>query len=325
MPSAPDPAPPPPKPRKRWLPRLRFSLRTLVILVLLIGSGMTFVAHWQPWYRVADVMTEKSIGHVEYSADSRHIGIIEDNYGTALAPGAKTRPYALLLLDSQTGALAKRFTEDFPSGFIVENLVLWSPDMKRTGLQFTEAATYCTKARMWDLASGEIVPPEDVAKIVNAPRHNATELMHLWVKDGSVWIWKDGRPVKEVLPSTTVLRAAAQTNGQRLFTLEVDFNIEQHGRRQSSELRIWDLTTGTPLSRLPAFADELTLSNDGNSIIAYSDEYNSVQLFHRRRPEYWWGVAWLPEFWLTVLFAGALGWSVWRDGKSQPSNSPQRT
>ena len=42
---------------------------------------------------------------------------------------------------------------------------------------------------------------------------------------------------------------------------------------------------------------------------------NHARVWRRRRPEYWWGVAWLPEFWLTVLFAGALGWSVWRDRK----------
>jgi len=36
-------------------------------------------------------------------------------------------------------------------------------------------------------------------------------------------------------------------------------------------------------------------------------------IWRHRRPEYWWGLAWLPEFWLTVLFAGAFVWSVWRD------------
>ena len=34
---------------------------------------------------------------------------------------------------------------------------------------------------------------------------------------------------------------------------------------------------------------------------------------HRRRPEYWYGVAWLPEFWLTVVLGVGLVWSVWRD------------
>ena len=38
-----------------------------------------------------------------------------------------------------------------------------------------------------------------------------------------------------------------------------------------------------------------------------------VFVWHRRRPEYWYGVAWLWEIWATVFFALALVWSVWRD------------
>ncbi len=33
----------------------------------------------------------------------------------------------------------------------------------------------------------------------------------------------------------------------------------------------------------------------------------------QNRPSAIWGVAWLPEFWLTVAFAGLFVWSVWRD------------
>jgi WD40 repeat protein len=42
----------------------------------------------------------------------------------------------------------------------------------------------------------------------------------------------------------------------------------------------------------------------------------AARLWCRRRPERWWGVAWLPEFWLTILFAGALVWSLWRDHRT---------
>lgn len=40
--------------------------------------------------------------------------------------------------------------------------------------------------------------------------------------------------------------------------------------------------------------------------------YKQVQVWHRRRPEFWYGFAWLPEFWLTVILAGALLWSISR-------------
>ena len=41
-----------------------------------------------------------------------------------------------------------------------------------------------------------------------------------------------------------------------------------------------------------------------------------IHLWQRRRPEYWWGVAWLPEFWLTVVLGIGLIVSVWRDSRN---------
>jgi hypothetical protein len=39
-------------------------------------------------------------------------------------------------------------------------------------------------------------------------------------------------------------------------------------------------------------------------------------LWIRRRPEYWYGVAWLPVFWVTVALGIGLGWNVWRDRRA---------
>ena len=39
----------------------------------------------------------------------------------------------------------------------------------------------------------------------------------------------------------------------------------------------------------------------------------SVPVFHLCRPIQWYGVAWLPEFWLTVVLGVGLVWSFWRD------------
>jgi len=39
------------------------------------------------------------------------------------------------------------------------------------------------------------------------------------------------------------------------------------------------------------------------------------QYWHRRRPEWWWGIAWLPEFWLTLMFGVGLVVSVVKDWK----------
>ena len=49
------------------------------------------------------------------------------------------------------------------------------------------------------------------------------------------------------------------------------------------------------------------------SQIAFDTGTGGVSIWHRRRPEYWWGVAWLPEFWLTLAISIGLVWNVWRD------------
>ncbi len=58
-------------------------------------------------------------------------------------------------------------------------------------------------------------------------------------------------------------------------------------------------------------------SSDGMTVLA-GDSKDELGVWCRNRPEYWWGVAWLPEFWLTSFFTGALLWSLWRDRKSSP-------
>ncbi len=40
-----------------------------------------------------------------------------------------------------------------------------------------------------------------------------------------------------------------------------------------------------------------------------------IVIYRRRRPEWWWGIAWLWEFWLTLAFGLGLAWSLWRDWK----------
>jgi WD40 repeat protein len=40
--------------------------------------------------------------------------------------------------------------------------------------------------------------------------------------------------------------------------------------------------------------------------VAVSDEHDFYGLWSNRRPEWWWGIAWLPEFWVALLAGGGL-------------------
>ena len=77
---------------------------------------------------------------------------------------------------------------------------------------------------------------------------------------------------------------------------------------QESEL--YDLDSGKLLFSFPSRA---AFSPDGKHVLAYSS--NEVRIWRRRRPEWWWGVFWLPQFWFTVLFAVGFVWSLRRDYK----------
>jgi hypothetical protein len=67
--------------------------------------------------------------------------------------------------------------------------------------------------------------------------------------------------------------------------------------------------TETPLGFTP-----LGFTPDGESFLTYHFENNRrATIWKRRRPEWWWGVAWLPELWMTAAFTALLCWSLRRD------------
>ncbi|MCY3022137.1 MAG: hypothetical protein NTW87_24255, partial [Planctomycetota bacterium] len=53
------------------------------------------------------------------------------------------------------------------------------------------------------------------------------------------------------------------------------------------------------------------MSRDGDRLAA--PYRGNLLLWRRVRPEWWWGVAWLPAFWVMVAFASAFLWSVWEE------------
>ena len=78
-----------------------------------------------------------------------------------------------------------------------------------------------------------------------------------------------------------------------------------HGRRLVTEPKqatIWDARDGSMLWKFPEERTTIRyISRTGDRIVTYKGE-----IWRRRRPEYWWGIAWLPEFWIALVSGTAL-------------------
>ena len=116
-------------------------------------------------------------------------------------------------------------------------------------------------------------------------------------------------------------------SGTKLFELKCDKAVETleyspDGRLiqtawSDGAVRIWDAKTGLQCAEFfenthKKYLNDSEFSPDGQRIVTASHD-ETAQIWQRRRPEAWWGVAWLPEFWMAIVFAVALIWSVRRD------------
>jgi WD40 repeat protein len=399
------------KPRKRWLPRLRFSLRTLVSITLMIGSGMFLHFRQEPWAlertlsgpeiqctvfspdgsrlfvaggeaaclwnsftgeKIADFKgNDEGLSNAIFAPDGRQI--ITGNYRYTIrvwdaASGKLIKPMRGCLLAATPNRLISAQEKDvhvweYDQQHELHELAILKGSNTRIA-DVSPDSKYVVTAddnniRLWNPLSGAEIR---VFEHVNSPRSLSFSPDSSRVvasgDGGSVVAWEvnSGRKVFECQARSMVFYGgySLPPDGEQMFAFySPDGNrivtpSDKHAVRVwdpnsgrelfstkgntrpvytcrcfpdssrivteslDSSVRIWDMLTGEQLTVLNLkSAGTLALSPDGQRICVGNG--NTAYIWSRRRPEYWWGIAWLPEFWLTVLFAGALVWSVWRD------------
>ncbi|MHC4249649.1 MAG: WD40 repeat domain-containing protein [Planctomycetota bacterium] len=77
-------------------------------------------------------------------------------------------------------------------------------------------------------------------------------------------------------------------------------------------LTVMDVESGEVLDVIGRVAAFVVASDEAVLVEFFRDDA-AVALVRRVRPEEWWGVLWLPHFWLIVALAAAVVWSGWRD------------
>ena len=219
---------------RRWFPRLRFSLRTLVIAVLLVGSAGGLWWRWEPW---AEKWQLPSFAvSAAFSPNAKFVAAV-----TGKVWVSQERAPELLLLDVYTGAVYRRFNEKLSSTDWVMPGIYFSAESSEVGFVSYINNGSALGVHSWYAQTGEklscVLSPES--------------LPHLR---------KCGGP-------------EAWTSGEE-----------------------WSYCEKTP---------------DGEHMLSLKG--GRLRVLSARRPEYWWGLAWLPEFWLTHLLALGFIWSLWRD------------
>ncbi len=182
-------------------------------------------------------------------------------------------------------------------------MALFSPDGRRI-----VTASNDDTARIWEASSGREVAclRGHSANLCSAAFSRDGARVVTTSFDGTARIWDaDSGALLVTLRCQTgpVLNAAFSHYGKEVFTAGTDGTV-----------RAWDAGTGRQLAILSGHkgvVQSVAVTPSGKIISTGED--GTVRVWNYNHPDTTYGVASLPEFWITMLLAGAAVWSLWRD------------
>jgi len=227
-----------------WRPR--FSLRTLVVFLLLVTSGVGLWMHWEPWAIAWQQDFDGCVYSIELTSAGEEVRVVGN---PILYP-----------------------EHEFPPSF---------PGVTQL-------------RRYYRIRDGARVGKEDVTY---TPEQKDDYIRSFPKPPPTSCTSPDGR--------RTIARASVTMATGR--TLKV------------GKITVTDAKTGEVLTEIEDGGSArgpftCLLIDNGRCLVAHAAD--GVVCFRRRRPEWWWGVFWLWEFWLTAVFAGLFVWSVVRDRRA---------
>ncbi len=274
---------------------LRFSLRTLVIFILLLTSGIGLAWNWGPWacderVWLSNAWTGGMLAalspdrHRLVLLSGRYIGLWETKTGNRIAASAGIPEKRLIPTFRDGGSrIVLQVEETDPPQFLE-----WVPG--REGVSELPA-------------EDQLVHREPSQR---AAPHGRTLVLQ---PDGSAEVrQRDGK---------TVASLDKDVRGFRWGGLSPSGNLAILGWRTEG---ILVAHLGPPLSvcRIGTPEDKIILAEFGatdEEVIAVTN-HEELLFWRRIRPHQWYGIFYLWEFWLTAAFAGLFVWSVVRDRRN---------
>jgi len=204
-------------------------------------------------------------------------------------------------------------------------------------------AGYMNCSKLWDAASGKCLVTRTGEQAFFLPGDNAVVStgsgIHIWdarngrelssyayPSDGwvqDVVISRDGRHVAVTNSDGPTHLCDVSTGRVSNATVDgVTAAFSRDGKvvaiaDTKHRVELWDVEAVLLLQALEAGGDtECVVFDESRRKLLTGGPEGTMCLWLRRRPEWWWGVFYLWEFWLTVAFAGVFVWSVVRDRRS---------
>jgi len=278
---------------RKLLPR--FSLRTLVIFLLLVTAGVGLWWHWEAWHLVHRLRGHKArVFRIRFSADGGEVVSFDEDGEMRRWNTESGRP---------VGA---------PHTVTLRYSGILSPDGSLK-LEWDDSVVGPTPVRIRDVGSGNLVRTLKEDHIMHACFSPDGKRVAVGSADGCVRVWNvaTGRCVLALEDVGDYVESVSfSSDGSRLAATDND-----------GDWRIWDAASGDLLCTLPSGVwsgfgiDSISFSPDHRHavLLGFGDGFG---ILRRRRPEWWWGVFWLREFWLTAAFAAIFVWSVVRDRRA---------
>lgn len=268
----------------RWRPR--FSLRSLIVLVLLLGSVGMFWSDWPAWEEVA----------YSRAIEFKHWDI---QWGEPLWHEEKPN----LFFDKRSGEF---ISLPLTNGvYSPDGKRVYAPDSKRL-VSIKEGV-----AQIWDAENGQRIAeirgyPPEYRRIQFA----SDRQMFAGLGDNNtvrVWDLRTGANVATMRGHTdTVTDVQFSPNCRLLATVSKD-----------KTTRIWGTTTGELLMNVPYDSssyrslDLVEFSQDGQYLHSHDDDGGGSIV--KLRGRWGFGLIMMPGFWLAIVFGCALLWSLYCD------------